>query len=91
MNSETCSSVRESACCRSYRQLVVPGRWMQPDCPSAAGLPLKRIASFEWTDHVVALAWVFVSGGKFGCCPAAGLRRRERTMGWAVSWVVVFK
>ena len=74
MNSETCSSVRESACCRSYRQLVVPGRWMQPDCPSAAGLPLNRIASFEWTDHVADLAWVFASGGDvrlLSCCGSA--------------------
>lgn len=74
MNSETCSSVRESACCRSYRQLVVPRRWMQPDCPSAAGLPLNRIASFEWTDHVADLAWVFASGGDvrpLSCCGSA--------------------
>ena len=47
---------------------------MQPDCPSAAGLPLNRIASFEWTDHVADLAWVFASGGDvrpLSCCGSA--------------------
>jgi hypothetical protein len=73
----------------------VPGRWMQPDCPSSAGLPPSRFASFILTDHVDGLVSDLSKRKDSVAVLLRVFAKRQEQWGWAAvllsRGVVVFK